>query len=284
MNIIFEYENKKLVLPVNPESVKVTKPSQSQKVEVIGIGEVSVPQKRKLASITISSFFWKDLFDQSFLLSGLGAVSGYLPSSISSGLENQVQGGINKVGNVVNQLPKASTVKNITGGLTDDSQKFKLLNDYVKWLEDWQASKKPARWTIVVPPNEPPQCFDFNVTCENFEYEIKAGEDTDYYYSIELLEWRHYGAKLLTPEKQANGKIKFKEEPDVRLEVKAALAPTEITGTEKDSLWSISKKYCNDNWESITKESVNKVAVMNSPNSLNRMVLKVPKQYISGLI
>lgn len=280
MNIIFEYSGKKLILPVNPESVKVSKPSQSQKTEVLGIGEISIPQTRKLATVSISSFFWQDLFNQNFLLAGLGSVSGYMPSTLTNSINNGVRNASNKLSGYVNNIPKSDIVQGVIGGIIDDSQKFKVLNEYVKWFEEWQASKEPARWTIVVPPNEPPQCFDFNVTCEHFEYELKAGEEGDYYYSLELLEWRDYGAKVLNPKKQSDGTTKFEQQSPSRLNVKSKISQ-EIKTTDKDSIWSISKKYCDNNWKSLYNETVNKVALSSSPQNINGMILKIPKQYIS---
>jgi enamine deaminase RidA (YjgF/YER057c/UK114 family) len=283
MNIIFEYETKKLILPVNPDKVKITKPSPSQRVEVVGIGEVSVPQTRKLASISISSFFWEDMFNQSFLLSGLGSISGFLPSSIKNSIENQAQKGLNKVKDAIGgALSKSQVVQGAFNSMVDDSQKFKVLNEYVKWFEDWQASGKPARWTIVVPPNEPPQCFDFNVTCENFTYEVRAGEEGDYYYELELLEWRNYGAKVLNPKEQSDGSVKFETQPKARLDVKAEIKQ-EITATKKDSIWSMSKRYCKENWQDIYNETANKVAMSASPQDISGQILKIPKQYISRI-
>lgn len=280
MNIIFEYSGKVLILPVNPESIKITKASQSQKAEVIGIGEISVPQTRKLASITISSFFWEDLFNQNFLLAGLGAVSGYMPSVLSNAINEQVTKGINQVKNYVNKIPKSDIVQGIVNGIADDSQKFKVLNEYVKWFEEWQASKKPARFTVVVPPNKPKQCFDYNVTCENFTYEVKAGEEGDFYYELELLEWRNYGARVLKPEQQTDGTTKYKQEPENRLENKGD-TPQEVKQTAKDSIWSTAKKYCKDKWKDLLNESANMAALSVSPQNLNGMILKIPKQYIS---
>ena len=281
MNIIFEYSDKKLILPVNPQNVKITKPSQSQKVEVIGIGEVSVPQKRKLATIDISSFFWKDLFDQSFLLAGLGAVSNYLPTTLANQIQGGIRKGVNFVGNAVGQLPKASTVMSAISGYIDDSQKFKVLNEYVKWFEEWQASQKPARWTIVVPPNDPPQCFDFYVTCENFNYEVKAGEDGDYYYDLELLEWRDYGARVLNSKTQSDGTTKFEQQPQSRIDANKESTPSEVATNSKDSIWSISKKWCKDNWKDLLNEETNKIVLSTSPQDLTGQVLKIPKQYLS---
>lgn len=292
MNIIFEYEEKKLILPVNPDKVKVSKPSPSQRVDVVGIGEVSVPQTRKLASVSISSLFWEDVFEQGFL-GKFGTFAKYIPNSLILQAQSGVIAGADKAKNFVAEkllnsgnsagffagamLSGAGSV----GGLIDDTQKFKVLSDYVKWFEDWQASGKPARWTIVVPPNEPPQCFDFNVTCENFTYEVRAGEEGDYYYELELLEWRDYGAKVLNPKEQSDGTTKFEAQPPARLSVKAKIAQ-EITATEKDSIWSTAKKYCKENWKDLYNETANKVTLCANPNDISGKVLKIPNKFISG--
>lgn len=278
MNIIFEYEEKKLILPVNPETLKVSKPSPSQKTEVIGIGEVSVPQTRKLATINISSFFWEDLFNQNFLLSSLGSISGYLPSSLKTSIENQTQQVSNKVSGAIRNLPLQSVVQGAMG-IMDDSQKFKVLNEYIKWFEDWQASNKPARWTVVVPPNEPPQCFDFYVTCENFEYELRSGEEGDYYYTLELLEWRDYGAKVLNSKEKEDGTQKFEKEPEARNTVKK-MVKAEIATNPKDSIWSIAKSYCKDNWKDLINESANKANLCINPQNITGLVVKIPNKYL----
>lgn len=273
MNILFEYDGKKLVLPVNPESVIVNKPSQSQKVEVLGLGEVSVPQKRKLATISIKSFFWYDLFTQSILLSNVGSLASALPPFLTNQLQSQVSRGVSTV---TSKLP--SKITSFIGGVVDDAQKFKLLNEYVQWFEDWQASKKPARWTIVVPPNEPPQCYDFNVTCENFRYEIKAGEENDYYYEIELLEWRDYGAKILNEQKQSDGSTKFEQQGETRLDTKETPKPSKLA-TAKDTIWSVSKQYCKDNWKDLYNYGVNKTFLSSSPQNIAGTTLQIPNIY-----
>ena len=48
-----------LKFPINPETLKKDIPSESKKVEIEGIGEVSEPTTPKLAKITIDSFFWQ---------------------------------------------------------------------------------------------------------------------------------------------------------------------------------------------------------------------------------
>lgn len=52
---------KTLKFPINPETLKKSIPSSSETVNIVGLGEVSIPQTPKLAEITIESFFWQEL-------------------------------------------------------------------------------------------------------------------------------------------------------------------------------------------------------------------------------
>lgn len=60
---------------------------------------------------------------------------------------------------------------------------------YIRWLEKWQASRKPA-YLIV-------SRYDWNmqVTCEELTHWVNAGEEDDIYFEISLKEYRTYGAK-----------------------------------------------------------------------------------------
>ncbi len=273
MNIIFEYEQKRLILPVNPESVKVSIPSSSNTVNVIGIGQVSVPQDAGLAKVSIKSFFWKYLFDTSILR----YAETYISSSSTVG--SSILSGISSVD---------TKLKDLTGtGLIDDSKKFKLLNEYVQWFRDWQQSKKPARWTIVVPPDEPPQCFDFNVTCENFNYEIVAGEETDYYYEVELQEYRNYGAeKVDTQQDSSTGKTTATKTTHNRLSSTKAQTPSTVTVNSKQNLWSVTKQYgskvknkVGDNWKLIYSMPANKSIIANNIKDLTGQTLQIPTDW-----
>lgn len=255
MDIIFEYDDKRLILPVNPESVKVRTSSASQKTDVIGVGQVSVPQTAELSQISIKSFFWKYLFDSTILR----LAEAYLPSTVSTKIGSSVLG----------------------SALMDDSKKFKLLNEYVQWFNTWRDSKKPARWTIVVPPNEPPQCFDFYITCERFDYEIIAGEETDYYYELELLEWRNYGAEEVET-KEENGKIIANPKAPARLTTKAELQP-KFTTKVKDSLWSLAKQNAKgdlEGWKALYNIAENKSIIANNLSNLSGQVLKTPTEWM----
>lgn len=62
---------------------------------------------------------------------------------------------------------------------------------YIVWLERWQKSKKPAN-LIVTRLN-----YSMQVTCENFSHWINSGEESDIYFTLDLLEYRPHGAKKL---------------------------------------------------------------------------------------
>lgn len=264
MNIIFEYVNKQvevgsnkvLILPVNPENLKVNIPSDSQKVEVIGVGEVSVPQTRKLKSANITSLFWYDLFRSSVLGSAIGGITGF-SGAVAGAVNSAINSGLNKV-----------------SGIIDDAQKFTLLNQYVKWIEEWQATLQPARFTVMSGMNEPPQCYDFYVTCENFNYELRAGESNDYYYQLDLLEWRDYGAKVLTEQKKSDGTSEYTKQAETRVDNKPVIKQKLCTA--KDSIWSVAQKTGVD-WKELYNEAQNKVLIAESPQNLAGLNLKIPK-------
>lgn len=73
---------------------------------------------------------------------------------------------------------------------------------YVNWIRTWQNSKKPAK-LIITRFN-----FTMDVTCANFDYSIRAGEEGDVYFTLNLIEYRSYGAKKITMRNVALGSSK----------------------------------------------------------------------------
>lgn len=257
MDIIFQYEDKKIKLPVNPESLRKSTSSSAQKVKVVGIGEVSIPQSASLATISVKSFFWKYLFDNS--LTRLGS-------------------NIDRVRNAM-----SSTDERFGTNLLDDSTKFKTLTEYVKWFEEWRDSKKPARFTVVTLPNEPAEYFDLDVTCERFDYEAKAGEEGDYYYEMELLEYRHYEAKELnTKTDSTTGKTIAETPQKSRLQTFKEKV-NEIRVKPVDTVWTIAKKYGSgeyDAWKQLYNIGYNRNIIANNLKDLGNKVLQMPKEWL----
>ena len=283
MNIIFEYNHKKIVLPVNPEKLVIKRPSASNKVEIIGIGEVSVPQTRKLATLSINSFFWGELFDNTFLFADTNKFLNYLPNSLSSRVEEYAKQKGKEVVSKLSQYTERFTQNEIVQGaynsFMDDSLKFQTVHEYVDWFTAWQDSLTPARLTVVSKPNEPKQYIDMYVTCEGFDSELRAGEENDYYFELEMLEWRDYGAKTLESKQNKNGKVTLQESSKERLSDKED-TPRKIKTTKKDSIWSVAKTYCKNNWKDLVKEEVNSVAISMKPSDISGLTLKIPNRYV----
>lgn len=126
--VTLKYEGNLIKFPINPENLKEVIDSNATVENIEGIGEISVPQRPSLSTISFSSFFWADRD---------------------------------------NIRPR----------------------EYVKWIKDWQKSKKPANLSVSV--------IDWNidVTCESFSHWVNAGEEDDIYFTITLKEYRKYGAK-----------------------------------------------------------------------------------------
>ena len=134
---------------------------------------------------------------------------------------------------------------------------------YVDWLLAWQKSGKKANF-IMTKLN-----YSMAVTCENFEYEIRAGEENDVYFSLELMEYRKYGAKRLgdvesvlnifdaLTEKlsgMSNAPSVLIEVPRLdRLSISKKLIESPYTVTEKDTITGITKKItgATDKWKEL---------------------------------
>lgn len=256
MDIVFEYNKEnRIILPVNPENLQMSASSSAQKVNVIGIGQVSVPQQADLKTISIKSFFWKYLFD----------------NTLTRYLNNYA---------AINE--RLSSIDEQFGtSFADDSKKFKLVTDYIKWFENWRDSKQPARFTVVTKPNEPPAYFDMDVTCESFNYEIKAGEEEDYYYEMQLLEYRHYEAKELNAETKDNKEV---VNPPQKSRVQTLKDKAkQIRVKPVDTVWSLAKMYGSgefDDWKKLYDIAYNRNIIANNLKDLPNKVLQMPKEWL----
>ena len=256
MKIIIERKNKRLILPINPSNLKVNRPSTAQKVNVVGLGQVSIPQSPDLRSGTINSFFWKYLFD------------------------NVLQ---RYTTDIFTEAVSLATIRGVgsEGLLVDDSKRFKLLNEYVTWLEEWQDSKENARLTVVSMPNEPKYNIDYEVTCERFNWDVKAGEEGDIYYELDFLEWKNISAQELTTQTDENGNLKAQKSGG-NLRTKFKEKVQEITTKPTDTLWGIARQYGEgkyDDWRRIYDIAQNKSLIANNLTNLSGLTLKIPKEW-----
>lgn len=70
----------------------------------------------------------------------------------------------------------------------------KIPNEFIKFFETVQDEKKPMR-IIFKEMN-----LNMQVSIESFKYSIKAGEEKDRYYELEVLEWKNYAPILIKQE------------------------------------------------------------------------------------
>lgn len=130
---------------------------------------------------------------------------------------------------------------------------------YEKFIMDWWSDKKPARFVA--------EGLDIDslVIVESFTPTRKAGEEKDIYYSLELKQYRPYGAQVITIITPIETPAALPTAPE-RVDAKP---PTPQTYTVKagDSLWAISKRLGGqggNNWKELYE--ANKVIVGNNPN------------------
>lgn len=57
IKITLETNGKSYVLPILPPSVEISSPSGNESADVIKLGEITIPKKRRLRTLTIDSFF-----------------------------------------------------------------------------------------------------------------------------------------------------------------------------------------------------------------------------------
>ena len=57
MKIYLTQAKKTIILPVNPEELKISEKSKNREQVVLGIGDVNIPDVRSLNEIEIKSFF-----------------------------------------------------------------------------------------------------------------------------------------------------------------------------------------------------------------------------------
>lgn len=161
---------------------------------------------------------------------------------------------------------------------------------YVSWLLNWQKSGKKANF-IMTKLN-----FTMAVTCENFEYEIRAGEENDVYFTLELQEYRKFGARrlgdtstMLNIFDQLTDKLSgltvapsvLVEVPRLdRLSISQRIIESPYITTELDTLTGITKKLTGstEKWQELYEKNVKKIGTELLPN----MALEIPESWISA--
>lgn len=116
----------------------------------------------------------------------------------------------------------------VTGRITDPIEA-------VKAIQSARDAEKPVRFLLTGTD------LDFNIRAgvESFDYEERAGEPGDLYYSIKLTEWKDYSPKKLVLSAEPDKPAKAKE-PE---RTGSPPVPKTHTVVKGDCLWAIAKKY-----------------------------------------
>ena len=123
--------------------------------------------------------------------------------------------------------------------------------DYVSMIMRFKKSKQPVR---LVFSGNMQQIMQANgnssglFLIEDMEYEIKAGEEHDIYYSIKFKQYRNYEPQKVTVKQnivQAKPPVISKTPPTRPAPPKSPVVPKVNTYTVKsgDNLWNIARKY-----------------------------------------
>ena len=151
---------------------------------------------------------------------------------------------------------------------------------YIEFFENAWEELKPLNFKVIGLKYQPMQ-----VVINNFNCESRAGEEADYYYTLELIEYRPYGAKLVeTPQMQTTEENTILPTVSERID-NAPPTPQTYTIKSGDCLWNIAKQLSNQggaNWKDLYSIPENKEIIGNNPNLIYPgQVLIVPEAWVT---
>jgi hypothetical protein len=196
---------------------------------------------------------------------------------ITKGSESEVAKVVG-LGNIT--IPQSPEPANITISsffwqqwLEEYRTQYLKVAQYVTWFKKWQKSGIPAKFTIVDKRIGAPYRYVYFVTCDGFNYDLRAGEEDDVYYELQLKEYPKYGAKVIKPKITETPTIGIVAEPPPpeRIDNKPAVLPT-YRVKPGDSLISIAKQLSNqggDNWRELYNIPENRNLIGKNPAVLN---------------
>lgn len=162
----FELYNQVLILPVNPETLKVTTGSDNKTTNVVKLGQIVIPKGPELARLSISSFFPGTTNNFWSLVDiGMDTASQYIPQSYMQ--------------------PVNALMRNFTP------------EQYFQYFENLQKQQIPVKLVVS-------DCgVNMDVVIENIEKEYVTC-DSDLHYTIDLIEYRYHTAKKLDTKSVVN--------------------------------------------------------------------------------
>lgn len=119
------------------------------------------------------------------------------------------------------------------------TESLKSPASYIEAIQDFRNKRKQAQLTIYGADLD----INMPVSIEAFDYEERAGEVGDIYYSITLREWRNYKAKAVVITKVAGAYVSKANDTSRSGEPAAAKTHTVVKG---ESLWAIAQKHYGD--------------------------------------
>lgn len=154
--------------------------------------------------------------------------------------------------------------------------------EFVEFFKEAAGNKTPVRM-IVTRLN-----ISMLVSIESFERKNEAGDHDDIYYSLELKEYRPFGAIKLNFERNADGSIKTDDKGNwvVKEEISLSFSedtldnsiPAEVLNQEKGNIAAIAKRYTGDwgNWQAIL--DANKSRLLDGLGDYIGDKIKIPEE------
>ena len=197
---IFNTGKKTIILPVNPEELKISEKSKNREQVVLGIGDVNIPDVRSLNEIEIKSFF---------------------PAKWAEYCSVGTQ-----------ELLKPIEYVNQIMGYKNSKQPIQII--FAGNLQEIIKKNGNTSGLFLV---------------EDLDWEIKAGEEADIYYTISFKQYRNYEPRKVTL-KQATPVakqqvIKQPEKRPIAIGVDRVKKRTYIVKSG-DNLWNIARSFYGD--------------------------------------
>ena len=141
----------------------------------------------------------------------------------------------------------------------------------IETIERWMQTRRPVRFTVT---GETGAILNYPVTIRLFNYEERGGQPGDWYYDIEMKEYRFVQVRNLT---QSSGTVRVSSAGISR--PSSWEPPTTYTVKSGDSLWKISAKVYHDGgvgWRKIYE--ANKNVIGKNPNLIYPgQILVIPR-------